>query len=162
MIEEYIRLVTFTTAIYMQEDGTAIRITLAVFLIERIYFLTALAKAGNLVQRDRSTHTSFTLTVIKVLIVTDTVFGILNNNINFSAFLHQIPGKTKSDIISIFILMQFHASYPANSTGIRATMPTHHVETRTFEAVSRHFNFSKAFSEKRFANCFVAGTGRRI
>lgn len=38
MIEEYIRLVTFTTAIYMQEDGTAIRITLAVFLIERIYF----------------------------------------------------------------------------------------------------------------------------
>ena len=94
MIKEYIRLMSLAAAIHMQEDGTAIGVVLAVFSIKFIDFDTSLTKASHLVQRDSVSHTSFALTIIKVAVVTNAVFGILNNDINLCPLFHQITGKT--------------------------------------------------------------------
>lgn len=88
IIEKDISLLSFATAVYMDEDCPAVGVILTVFLIKGIYLVATLLKALHLVQRNRIAHASLTFAVWQVRVVTDTVFGILDDDMDFRPFLH--------------------------------------------------------------------------
>ena len=128
MVKEDIRLRALATAVYVQKDGPAILIFLTVFPIEFIDFGTTLLQTGYLIQRNSLSHTSFPLTVGKIAVVTNPVFGILNDDTYFRPFLHQVTGKAQGNIIGIFILMQLHLSYFPDSSRVGTAMPADYIE----------------------------------
>lgn len=156
MIEENIRLVTLAAAIYMKEDGTAIFIFLAVFLIKAIDFIATLAQACHLVQRDGRSHASLPFAVSKVTVVTNAVFGILNDNMYLGSLLHQVTGKSQSHIIRILVFVQFDFAYSADSSRIRAAMTADNIETSTLQTIGSYLDVSQLFSEQRFIDGFLS------
>ncbi len=136
MVKEHIRLLPFATAIHMQEDGTAICIIPAVFLIKFIDFGTALAKTIYLVQRNSIPHAGFTLAVFEITVVANAVSGILNNDINLCPLFHQVTGKAEGYIIGVFVFMQFGIPYPADSSGVRPAMSADYVEAGAFQSAT--------------------------
>ena len=152
MVKEYVRLRTPAAAVHMQEYSPAILILPTVFPVEFIDFGATLLQAGYLIQRNGIAHARFPLTVGKVAAVADSVFGILNDDMHFRPFLHQVTGKAQGNIIGIFILVQFHLSYFSDSSGIGTAMPADHIEASTLQAVGRHWHIGQLLPEQPFAN----------
>ena len=69
-------------------------------------------------QFDTHTHASLPFAVRQVRIVSNTVFGILNDDMHFRPFLHQVTCQAKSDVVSIFVFVKFVLPYPSDSSGI--------------------------------------------
>ncbi len=146
--------------VHMKKNGTAIFIVLAVFLVKLIDFGTTLPEARHLIQGYGSSHARLTFTVGKILIITDSVFGILDNDTDFRPLLHQVTGKAQSDIIGILVFMQFYFADFADGSGVGTSMPAHYIKTSTLQTAGCHFYIGKCFPEQRFIDCFLPITGR--
>ena len=153
MIEKDIRLLFFATAVYMNEDSTTVSIVLTVFPIKSIDFTATLLKTLHLIQRNRVAHTSLTLAVREVSVITNTIFGILNNDVHFRPLLHQIPGETKCNIIGILVFVKFVLPYPSDGPRIRTAMPADHIETGTCQSVGSDIYICQLLTEK----CLMKG-----
>lgn len=149
MVKEHISLVSLAAAIYMQENGTAIFIVLPVFPIKFIDFGTTLLKACHLVQGNGGPHTSFTLAVRKITVITNTVFSILDNDMDFGTFLHQITGETQSDVIGVFVFMQLYSADLADGSRVGTSVPADYIKTGTPQTVRSNLYIGKPFSEQR-------------
>lgn len=134
----------------MDEDSAAVSIVLTVFPIKSIDFVTTLLKTLHLIQWNRVAHTSLTLAVREVSVITDTIFGILNNDMHFRPFLHQIPGETKCNVIGIFVFVKFVLPYPSDGSRIRTAMPADYIEAGTCQSVGSDLYIRQLLTEKRF------------
>ena len=150
MIEKNISLLSLATAVYMDEDCPAVGIILTVFLVKGIYLVTTLLKTLYLIQRDRIAHASLPFAVRQVRIVSNTVFGILNDDMNFRPFLHQVTCQAKSDVVSIFVFVKFVLPYPSDSSGIGSAMSADDIKASTCKAVGSDFDICQFLSKQRF------------
>lgn len=150
MIEKDICLLFFAATVYMDEDSATVSIVLTVFPIKSIDFVATLLKTLHLIQWNRVAHTSLTFTVGEVSIITDTIFGILNNDMHFRPFLHQIPGETKCNVIGIFVFVKFVLPYPSDGSRIRTAMPADYIEAGTCQSVGSDLYIRQLLTEKRF------------
>ena len=148
------------TAVHMKKNGTAVFIVLTVLLVKLIDFGTTLLEARYLVQGYGSSHARLTFAVGKVFAITDSVFGILDNDTDFRPLLHQVTGKTQSYIIGILVFMQFYFADSADSSGVGASMSAHYIKTSALQTVGCHFYIGKRFPEQRFIDCPFSITGR--
>ena len=150
MIEKNISLLSLATAVYMDEDCPAVGIILTVFLVKGIYLVTTLLKTLYLIQRDHIAHASLPFAVRQVRIVSNTVFGILNDDMNFRPFLHQVTCQAKSDVVSIFVFVKFVLPYPSDGSRIRTAMPADYIEAGTCQSVGSDLYIRQLLTEKRF------------
>jgi len=155
VVKEHIGLMALTATVHMKKNGTAIFIVLAVLLVKLIDFGATLPETCHLVQGYGSSHARLTFAVGKVLVITDSVFSILDNDTDFRPLLHQVTGKAQSHIIRILIFMQFYFADSADSSGVGASMPAHYIKTSALQTVGCHFYTGKRFPEQRFIDCLL-------
>lgn len=135
VVKEDVGLGTFATTVHMNEDGAAVFILLAVFTIKGIDFVATLLKALYLVQRDGRAHAGFTFTVREISLVTDAVFGILNDDTDFGTLLHQIAGKAKGDVVGIFVFVELVFANASDGARIGTAMSADNIEAGTGKAI---------------------------
>ena len=118
-------------AVHMDEYRSLI--SFFIFPAQAVYLGATLIQTAYLAEGDRTTHTSFPFAVIQVFIVSNTVFGILDDNVYFGSFHHQVACQAKHDIVGIFIFMQFDFANPSDCSWIRTSMSADQVETSAFQ-----------------------------
>ena len=91
-------------AVHMHEDSSFVGVF--ILLEQGVYLVTSLFQATDLVKRNRATHTSFPFTVLQVFVIPYPVFGILNDNVDFGSFCHQVACQTEYDVVGIFVFVQ--------------------------------------------------------
>ena len=101
-----------------------------------------------LIQRNRVSHTRLTFAVRQVGIVTDTVFGILNDDMHFRAFLHQVTRQAKGNVIGIFIFVKLVFPYPSDSSGVRTAVSADYIETGTRKSVGSNFDICQFLAKQ--------------
>ena len=157
MIKKHIGLLALAATIDMDKNGTAIFILFPVITIQSIDLITTLLKTLYLIQGNGSTHTGFTLTVRQIGIITNTILCILNDDMYFRPFLHQVTCQSQSNIIGIFIFMQFVLSHSSDSSRIGAAMPTDYIKARPCQPVGSHLHICQKFSKKRLISFRLPG-----
>ena len=153
MIKEYIRLLSFASAIHMNKDCPLV-ITL-IFLKQLVNPLATLFQPFHLIQRNGISHTSFPLTVRQNVTVTDTILLISDNNVHFCPPCQQFTCQTKNDIIRIFILMQLTSLINTYCSRVGTSMPTHQIKTSPAKFVRSNLISGQFLAKKRF----LTGTG---
>lgn len=101
-----------------------------------------------MVQGYGSSHARLTFAVGKVLVITDSVFSILDNDTDFRPLLHQVTGKAQSHIIRILIFMQFYFADSADSSGVGASMSAHYIKQAPCKRLDVTFTLASAFPNK--------------
>ena len=160
MIKEYIGLSPLTTAIHMEKYRTTILVFLSAFAIEFIDFHTTLFQTFDLIEWNRIAHTCLPFAILQIIIITDTVFLILDDNMYFGTFLHQITRQAQGYIIGILIFMQLMAIQTPYSPWIGTTMSTDNVKASTVQATARHIDMRKFLAEQGFLNLPLFSSNR--
>lgn len=130
VVEKNIGLVSLVPAVHMHEDSSFVGVF--ILLEQGVYLVTSLFQATDLVKRNRATHTSFPFTVLQVFGIPYPVFGILNDNVDFGSFCHQVACQTEYDVVGIFVFVQLDFANPSDCSRIRASVSADQIETGSF------------------------------
>ena len=148
VIEKNIGLVSLVPAVHMHEDSSFVGVF--ILLEQGVYLVTSLFQAANLVERDRTAHAGFPFAVFQVFIVPYTVFGILDDNVDFGSFCHQVACQTEYDVVGIFVFVQLDFANPSDCSRIRASVSADQIETGSFQFGRCYFIGGQFFTEQRF------------